>query len=135
MNIIYSGKTKDFTPELEEKISLKLAKLSKMIERRGEREAHITHQMERHLHKVEIQVNFYDHTLIGEGEDADLANALHSAFEKIEKQIVKLRARWRDTHRDPKTTRTVKENQPSEPPASAVSEETLDEASNVIPTK
>ncbi|HEX4231388.1 MAG TPA: ribosome-associated translation inhibitor RaiA [Bryobacteraceae bacterium] len=135
MKIIYSGKTKDFTPELEEKISLKLAKLSKMIERRGEREAHIVHQTERHLHKLEIQVNFYDHALIGEGEDADLAIALHSAFEKIEKQIVKLRARWRDTHRDPKNTRTVKENQPSEPLEVPAGEETLDEASNIIPTK
>lgn len=135
MNVIYSGKTKDFTPELEKKLSLKLAKLSKMIERRGEREAHITLQMERHLHKVEIQVNFYDHALIGEGEDADLATALHQAAEKIENQVVKLRARWRDTHRDPKTTRTVKENPPVGPEETPAGEEGMDETPNVIQTK
>ncbi|MGC2662088.1 MAG: ribosome-associated translation inhibitor RaiA [Bryobacteraceae bacterium] len=131
MKLIYSGKTKDFTPELEEKVSLKLGKLGKMIERRGEREAHITHQMERHLHKVEIQVNFYDHALIGEGEDADLATALHGAIEKIEKQVVKLRTRWRDTHRDPKNIRSVKENLPSEP----IADISLDESSDEIPAK
>ena len=132
MKLIYSGKTKDFTPEIEEKVSQKLSKLSKMIERRGEREVHITHQMERHLHKIEIQVNFYDHALIGEGEDADLATALHDATEKIEKQVVKLRARWRDTHRDPKTTRSAKENPPAELPDNAEAEELLDEAPNTI---
>lgn len=109
MKLIYSGKTKEFTPELEQKISAKLAKLSKMIEQRGEREAHVMHQVERHLHRVEIVVNFYDHALVGEGTDADLACSLNSAVEKLEKQVVKLRTRWRDTHRDPKAVRDGKE--------------------------
>ena len=110
MKLIYSGKTKEFTPELEEKVSGKLAKLSKMIEQRGEREAHLMHQVERHLHKVEIVVNFYDHSLVGEGLDADLATSLGHAVEKLEKQVVKLRTRWRDTHRDPKAVRDGKES-------------------------
>lgn len=134
MKLIYSGKTKDFTPELEEKLSLKLAKLSKMIERRGEREAHITLQVERYLHKVEIQVNFYDHALIGEGADADLATSINTALEKLEKQIVKLRARWRDTHRDPKTTRATKESAESIPPEETGSEE-LDETPKFLDAK
>jgi len=53
MKLIYTGKTKEFTPELEKKVGAKVAKLSKMIEQRGEREAHVTHRLERHLHKVE----------------------------------------------------------------------------------
>jgi putative sigma-54 modulation protein len=109
MKLIYSGKTKEFTPELEKKITTKLAKLSKFIEQRGEREAHIAHQVERHLHKVMIEVNFYDHALIGEGVDADLDTAMCHAVEKIETQTVKLRNRWRDTHRDAKGIRSAKE--------------------------
>lgn len=109
MKLIYSGKTKEFTPELEEKIGVKLAKLSKLIEQRGEREAHISHSIERRLHRVEIVVNFYDHALAGEGIDGDLETALCGAVEKVEKQVVKLRSRWRDTHRDQKGTRTTKE--------------------------
>jgi len=110
MKLIYSGRTKEFTPELEEKVVAKLSKLSKFIEQRGEREAHVTHHLERHLHKVCIEVNFYDHTLIGEGAGAELDAALSQAMEKIEIQVVKLRGRWRDTHRDPKGVRSSKEN-------------------------
>ena len=110
MKLIYSGKTKEFTSDLEKKISSRLAKLSKFIEQRGEREAHITHQFERHLHKVEIIVNFYDHALIGEGVNADLETALCQAVEKLETQTVKLRSRWRDTHRDAKNVRSNKES-------------------------
>lgn len=109
MKLIYSGKTKEFTPELEKKVINKLAKLSKFIEQRGEREAHVAHQVERHLHKISIEVNFYDHTLIGEGLDAELDTALCHAVEKIETQTVKLRNRWRDTHRDAKGVRLAKE--------------------------
>jgi putative sigma-54 modulation protein len=109
MKLTYSGKTKEFTPELEKKVSNKLAKLSKFIEQRGEREAHVVHQVERHLHKVVIEVNFYDHTLIGEGVDSDLDTALCHAVEKLETQTVKLRNRWRDTHRDARGIRFAKE--------------------------
>jgi putative sigma-54 modulation protein len=107
MKLIVSGKNKDFTPELEEKFGSKIAKLGKFIEQRGEREAHVTHQLERHLHKVEIVINFYDHALVGEGLDADLDTALCHAVEKIEKQIIRLKNRWRDTHRAPKETRAA----------------------------
>lgn len=109
MRLIVSGKTKDFTPALEEKVASKIAKLSKFIERRGEREAHVSHQIERHLHKVQVTVNFYDHALVGEGADTDLETALCQAVEKLEKQIVNLRSRWRDTHRDAKVVRETKE--------------------------
>lgn len=110
MKLIVSGKTKDFTPELEEKFSAKLAKLSKFIERRGEREAHVVLQMERHLHKVEVIINFYDHSLVAQGADADLDTALCQAVENLEKQVMKMRSRWRDNHRDAKGTRLLKEN-------------------------
>jgi ribosomal subunit interface protein len=110
MRLIYSGKTKEFTPELEEKITGKLAKLSKLLEQRGEREAHVTHSMERHLHKIELVVNFYDHHLVAEGLDTDLETALCAAVEKLEGITLKARSRWRDTHRDTKGIRTSKEN-------------------------
>jgi putative sigma-54 modulation protein len=110
MKVIYSGKTKDFTPELEDKVNAKLSKLSKFVERRGEREVHLTHQVERHLHKIKLSMNFYDHGLVGEGADADLPTAVHHAIEKLEKQLVEARQRWRDTHRDAKNVRSNKED-------------------------
>lgn len=119
MKLIVSGKTKDFTPELEEKFSARLAKLSKFIERRGEREAHVVHQMERHLHKVEVIVNFYDHSLIAQTADSDLDTALCKAIENLEKQVMKMRSRWRDNHRDVKGVRLMKENGTASVSASA----------------
>lgn len=119
MNLIYSGKTKEFTPELEEKLVTKLSKLSKLIEQRGEREAHVALTKERHLHKVEIVVNVYDHSLVAAGADGDLETALCEAAENLETKVLKLRSRWRDTHRDPKAVRSSKENWSEKEPAEA----------------
>lgn len=109
MKVTYSGKTKDFTPQLEKKVETKLAKLGKMIEHRGEKCAQVLHRTERHLHKVEIKTNFYDHALLAKGSNADLTTAVCDAIDKLETQIVKLRNRWRDTHRDVKVLREKKE--------------------------
>jgi putative sigma-54 modulation protein len=110
MKVTYSGKTKDFTPQLEKKVEAKLAKLGKMIEQRGEKTAQVLHRTERHLHNVEIKTNFYDHALLARGSDTDLLTAVCEAIDKLEKQIVKLRNRWRDTHRDVKGLREKKES-------------------------
>jgi putative sigma-54 modulation protein len=110
MKLVVSGKTKEFTPELERKFTAKLTKLGKHIEQRGERDAKLYLDTERHLQKVELIVNWYDHSLIALGADPDLDTALCQALEKLEKQILKLRARWRDTHRDPKAVRSTKES-------------------------
>lgn len=110
MKVSYTGKTQDFTPQVQEKVEAKLSKLSKMLEQRGEREAHVIVNQERYLQQVEITCNFYDHSLVGAGSASDLSSALQQAVEKIEKQAVKLRTKWRDTHRDPKGVRAQKES-------------------------
>jgi putative sigma-54 modulation protein len=99
MKISYTGKLEGIPVKQRAKLNAKLQKLSKMIERRGEKEAHIVVTQERFLHKVEITVNAMDRALVGIATDADLSVAAHSAFDKLEKQIVNLRARWRDTKR------------------------------------
>jgi len=109
MKLIVSGKTKEFTPNIQQKFSLKLGKLSKLIERRGEREAHVIHHMERHLHKIEVVMNLYDHQVAVKGSNADLDCALIDAATKLEKQVVKMRTKWRTTHRDAKGVRSSKE--------------------------
>jgi putative sigma-54 modulation protein len=117
MKLIFSSKTKDFTPGLQEKFSAKLLKISKLVERRGEREAHVMHQVQRHLHKVEVVVNFHNHALVGEGSDSELDKALVGAASNLEKQVLKMRNRWRDTHRDAKSVRSSKESGEHEAPA------------------
>jgi putative sigma-54 modulation protein len=114
MKLIYSGKTKDFTPELEEKITAKLKKLSKLSERVEQREVHLIHRAERHVHKVEITMNLPDHQLIGEGSDPDLSTSVAQALEKLGKQLLKCQARWRNTNA--KEVRSSKESWETEAP-------------------
>ena len=68
------------------------------------------HHMERHLHKVEVVMNLYDHQVAVNGSNADLDTALVNAASKLEKQVMKMRTKWRDTRRDPKGVRSEKES-------------------------
>jgi len=99
MNIIYTGRQNEFPQQYRDKLESKLQKISKMIERKGEKEAHIIHRQERFLHVVEITINMFDHRIVCYGEDAELLPAMNTALEKLDKQVVKLREKWRDTKR------------------------------------
>src|SRR5579872_4437026 len=99
MKITYTGKSEEIPQRQRTKLEAKLQKLSKVLERRGEKEAHVVITQERFLHKVEITVHAWDHALVGIASDADVSLAAHEAFERLEKQLLKLRARWRDTKR------------------------------------
>ena len=99
MNITYTGRHEVFPSKQRAKLEAKLQKLSKMIDRKGEREAHVIIAQERFLHKVEITINAWDHAMVGIGSSSDLMTAVHEALERLEKQILKLRNKFRDTHR------------------------------------
>jgi len=105
MKIIYKGVHHDLPTKLQEKLDAKFAKLSKLLEKRGEREAHVIVTNERRLHKAEITLQFYDHQLVGAGSDADLFTAMSAALAKLETQALKNRTKWREKNRraEPKT--------------------------------
>jgi len=99
MNITYTGKFEALPPKQRAKLEEKLRKLAKMLERKGEKEARVILTQERFLHKVEITMNAWDHALVGIGSNGDLVKAAHDALDKLEKQLLKLRNKWRDTKR------------------------------------
>lgn len=99
MNISYKGMKQELSPKIQKRMDAKFAKLSKLLEKRGEKEAHVMVTSERHLHQVEITIQFYGHQLVAAGSDADLLNALSEACEKLETQAVKSRGKWREKHR------------------------------------
>jgi putative sigma-54 modulation protein len=99
MKVSYRGVQKELPEKLQAKLDSKFAKLSKMLERRGEKEAHVVVTTERHLHNAEITLQFYDHQLVGLGSDGDAFNAISEALDKLEKQAVKLRTKWREKAR------------------------------------
>ncbi len=100
MKVSYRGVQQTLPPKLQEKLDAKFAKLSRLLERRGEKEAHVVVTTERHLHKTEVTVPFYDHEFVGLGADADLFTSMSQALDKLEKQAVKTRDKWREKRKD-----------------------------------
>ena len=99
MKVTYTGIKQELSPKFQRKLDAKFAKLSKLLEKRGELEAHVVVSTVRHLQKAEITVPFYEHQLIGLGSDPDAFTAICAALDKLETQAVKNRGKWREKHR------------------------------------
>src|SRR5580698_1185461 len=108
MRITYTGRQVELAPAQIKKLEARCAKLGKMLDgKKHECEARVVLSTERHLHKAEVTVKYHDHSMVGLAEGADLFTAIHGAIEKLEKQAIKARAKWRDGKRMPR-----KENSP-----------------------
>src|SRR5579862_7785983 len=118
MKVSYRGLARQWPPKVQEKLDSKFAKLSKMLEKRGEKEAHVILTSERHLHKAEINIQFYDHQLVGLGSDGDLFTAVATAIDKLEKQALKQRAKFLEKKRRAGDSGS-EEEQPGSAPAPA----------------
>lgn len=101
MKVTFTGNLDELLPAQKKKLDRKLAKLGKLVDGKDEKEAHVIINSERQNHRAEITVNFHNHALVGIGAAPDLLTALTSAIDKLEKQIQKLRTKWRDTKRVP----------------------------------
>jgi putative sigma-54 modulation protein len=112
MKITYTGRQVELKPAQQKKLEAEFSKIGKLLDGRREVEAHVILSLERHLHHAEATVNYYGHQLAGLGSSNDLFTAVHSAAEKLGKQAVKAREKWRDTKRTPR-----KANAPAEPEA------------------
>lgn len=100
MRLVYTGRDVEFPPQQTRKLEAKLEKVRKLLGRSGDKDAHVIVRHERHLQNVEITLNAWDHQLVSLGADGDLFTAMNSALEKLEKQVAKLRTKWRDTKRN-----------------------------------
>ena len=108
MNVSYKGLPHTLPAKVQQKLDGKFAKLAKLLDGRGEREAHVVVVQERRQHRAEVTVQFHDHQLVGIGLDADLSNALAAALAKLESQAVKQRGKWRVTHRHKDALKTAR---------------------------
>lgn len=114
MRITFTGKQEKLGPTHERKLATAFARLSKLIERNGEKAAQVALSSQRHRQMAEVRVNFYDQTMIGEGAGADQFTALMEAVENVERQALKCREKWRDAKRETpaRKARTTGEAQP-----------------------
>jgi putative sigma-54 modulation protein len=101
MKILYTGRQVELAPAQLTRIQAGFAKIGRVLDGKEEKEAHVVVSHERHLHNVEITVNYYDHRLAVAGNGPDLYTAMDAALGKLEKQALKVRERWRDAKRVP----------------------------------
>ena len=107
MKVSYRGIQKDLPVTPQKKLDARFVKLSKLVDGRGEKQAHVVVSMERHLHKAEITVRGRDRQLVGIGSDPDLFSALSAALDKIEKQVVNQGQKRRATTRRSEPMKTA----------------------------
>ena len=100
MKIAYTGRLEKLDPRSQKKLDARVAKLGKLLDGRGEKEAHVIFTRQRHVHQAEITVNYYDHPLVGVGDASEKLPALMTAIDKLEKQLKKHKAKWREAKRD-----------------------------------
>ncbi len=97
MKVSYTGIKSGLPAKLQDKLDTKFAKLSKLVDGRGEKQAHVVVTSERYLHKAEITLRLHNHQLVGIGSDSDVFKAICAALDRIEKQAAKEGAKWRGT--------------------------------------
>jgi putative sigma-54 modulation protein len=102
MKITYTGRKVELAPAQLKKLEARFAKIGKLLSGKQECEAHVVLSLERHLHHAEANIRYFNHQLVGLGSSSELFEAIHSAAEKLEKQAVKARTKWRDNKRAPR---------------------------------
>jgi putative sigma-54 modulation protein len=121
MKVTYTGKQKELLPAQTRKLDTRVAKIGKLVDTgKREQEAHVIYRPEGHLIQAEITVAYYDHNVVGVSSGTDQFTALCDAFDKLEKQVLKLRTKWRDTKRGPKEV--LEEAEEGEAPRAAEAE-------------
>ena len=100
MRINYTGKMSGLTTTQEEKLQVRFAKLSKLLDTPAEqRQAHVIVKTERRLTKAEITVHYFGNDLVGAASDQDPYNAMTAAAHNLETQILKARKKRVDNKR------------------------------------
>jgi putative sigma-54 modulation protein len=90
MKIHYTGKLVELNKDQKKNLDNHFAKLSKLVDRRGEREAHVMLTSQRHQQKAEVTMNVFSHQAVGTATHKDQFLALLAAIDKLEKHVQKL---------------------------------------------
>jgi putative sigma-54 modulation protein len=101
MNVDYTGRQIDITPAIRKQVEHGLKKLTKLIGDNFESKVVLT--LEKHRNVADISVTSPNRNpIVGLAEAKDMVAAVDGALEKIERQLLKNKARWRNLKRQPK---------------------------------
>ena len=101
MKVHYTGGIGALTAPLKKKLEDRYKKLGKLLDGKDEKAVHVVLTAERHLQHAEITVNYFGQALVSIAKDPDLFTSISGAVEKLEKQLLKAKTKWRDTKRGP----------------------------------
>jgi putative sigma-54 modulation protein len=100
VNVEYTGRQYEVTPAVRKQIDQGLSKLQKILGTSFN--TNVILAAEKHRHIAEITITVRIHPIVGVAEAADMTSAVGEALERIERQALKYKGRWRDKKRQPK---------------------------------
>lgn len=93
MNVEYTGRQYEISPKVRKQVEHGLAKLVKIL---GENfESKVILAVEKHRCKAEITVTVRSNPIVGAAVAGDMIAAVGEALDRIERQAIKHRTRWR----------------------------------------
>ncbi|MGI9103458.1 MAG: ribosome hibernation-promoting factor, HPF/YfiA family [Terriglobales bacterium] len=93
MNVEYTGRQYEITPLIRKQVEHGLTKLVKIL---GDNfESKVILASEKHRYKAEITITVRSNPIVGLAEAGDMIAAVGEALERIERQAIKHRTRWR----------------------------------------
>jgi putative sigma-54 modulation protein len=94
MNVEYTGRQYEITPAIRKQVEHGLAKLVKILGNNFESKVILACE-KKHRCKAEITVTVRSNPMVGLAEAGDMIAAVGEALERIERQAIKHRTRWR----------------------------------------
>ena len=97
MNVEYTGRHYEVTPNIRKEVETGLAKIRKIL---GDRfETKVILAVEKHRHKAEITISPRNGPLVGLAQAKDMSIAVNEALDHLEKQAIKYKTRWQSKKR------------------------------------
>ncbi|HEY2913177.1 MAG TPA: ribosome-associated translation inhibitor RaiA, partial [Candidatus Angelobacter sp.] len=97
MNVEYTGRQYEITPITRKQVEGGLEKIQKIL---GTFETHVILSTEKRRHIAEITITVRNHApIVGLSEAQEMNTAIGGALDKIERQAVKYKTRWKSKKR------------------------------------
>ncbi len=100
MNVEYTGRQYNLTPAVRKQVEHGLTKLEKILG--ANFEAHVILATEKRRFIAEITITVRNHPIVGIAEAGEMSAAVGEALDRISRQAVKYKGRWRAIKRKPR---------------------------------
>ncbi|HKR29068.1 MAG TPA: ribosome-associated translation inhibitor RaiA [Terriglobales bacterium] len=100
MNVEYTGRQYEITPAVRKQVEHGLGKLEKLFG--STFDSHVILTLEKHRNIAEITIKIRNHPIVGLAQATEMSAAIGEALDKIDRQAVKYKSRWRTKKRQPR---------------------------------